>query len=192
MKSVNLKNKILLVFAYFAFLGNVNSLPLPFDIMLKPYVGIAYLYDGTVNNKTLTSQNASPVDDVFNLENFSAHAGLRIHKNFGVDYDYTNFARSSREKVNYTYDIHSVNFNLYYNLFDFIGNGLEVFVGAGSANINTGAFNDTATRVHAGVETRIFGIFRVFASYEKYMDAKLNNAEFDIDVFKIGLSMFFL
>ncbi len=184
---------IIILFTYFLTVFSVKAIPLPLNFMLKPYIGAAYIYDGTVQGKSLASQNASIFDDLFKLENLSFHTGIKIHENFGIDYDYTKFARTlSEQKVDYTYNMQSLNLNLYYNFFDLIGTGFGVFGGVGAAKVEANNIKSDVTRVHAGLETTIFGIFRIFGSYEKYIDVDLATIKSDIEVFKIGLSMFFL
>lgn len=187
MKSFHKLSKFLLAICVFS---TISVKAETFGLLMKPYIGVDYTPRVAVDGESLKSQNCSISSDLTSLENFGAGAGLRIHRNLGVEYKYTKLSRENEKDVKFDYKIHSADLLFYAPAFDVIGTSLEFFAGVGQSTISAVGASDDATKVQIGLETRLLGLYRVFVGYEKIMNVNLGPQENDIDIVKVGVSYF--
>lgn len=165
-----------------------------FGILLKPYVGIDTLHDFSIDNKntSLNGTNDSVLEDAFKLDNIGGNVGLRIHRNFGIEYSLssidTRFLGVAR-----SFDIETKAINLYIPLFDILGTSIEIYGNVNNTNVDLGSVSDSVTGYGYGLQARFLGIFAVTVGHEILPNVNLNQlgGKTDLEYTKIGFKIFF-
>ncbi len=184
---VRFKSLSLALAVLFSFSAKSES----FGLLMKPYVGLDYAGRVAVDGTSLKSQNCSISSDLTGFENFGATAGLRIHRNVGVEYKYIKLARQDNKNVNVDYNVHSADLLFYIPAFDVMATSFEFVAGGGAANVSALSYSDSVPKIHLGLETRVLGWCRLFVGYERLINVKLGTEENNIDILKFGVSYFF-
>ncbi len=207
-KNFRLRSFFLILSFFLSSSLKLKALPLPFDFLLKPYVGVVFKPYTYSNSGTIASSNAF-FNSFYKFENVELNAGLRVHKYFGVElfltrfnYKFTNQTGSSIfNAFSFGLDL-----KLYYqfpflDFLDIIGTSLELYGGIGMAYFNTRFENTVMTKTDsvvpkysAGIQIRLLGAVSIRTGVDFYqLNLSTNPIGIgNILVYNIGFHYYFL
>lgn len=184
---LKIKQKIVLflytIFLFFALNYNLKAIPLPFTLMMKPYIGttikpLVWSTGSEISNST------SFFNSFYKLENIQIDAGLRVHRNFGFEFFFS--------RLNYTInkfslkgDFNAITLGSDFKIFlqlpfldflEFIGTNIELYGGVGFAYLSTNLnmageslkVNTVVPKYSGGIQIRIMGSLSIRTGFEIY------------------------
>lgn len=191
-----LSKKLNAAIAFFLFLfisKSASALPfLPFDLLLKPYLGANTIVAG----KLYQSGGGDLSGPFFNrfIKNYDIFGGIRIHENFGFHVGYLSVDSIQTSNQDSSFYSYYGSLDAYYPFFDVLGTALEVYSSISIHNMsfyqkNTSGMIERSSGImqpgiELGLQTRIFGVIAANAGIQYILPG--------ITTAKIGLSIYFL